>query len=148
MFKELKFSEARAGLTNVLDRVQSDFPIAIAPRKQSEEHTLLINYSFMHDVLNGYKFSITETREEDGSFSYWMETFDEYGYGETEDEAMNMLVNHAILYAEEYRDNTKRYYNAPNRRHHLPYVMRILMCSSFEEVKSLILADATTLSRT
>lgn len=148
MFTELKFSEARAGLTTVFDRVQGEFPVAILPRKQSEEHTLLINYTFMQDILDGYKFNISRTQEEDGSFVLWLDTFDEYGYGETLDEALDSLVDDVILYAEMYRDNPKRYYNAPNRRHHLPYVMRILMCSTPKEVKELLLTDAPTISGT
>jgi len=97
MFTELKFSEARAGLTLVFDQVQDDVPVVVKPRKQSEITTYLLNDRIMHDILAASRFSIREIREETGEFTYWMDTFDEYGSGETEEEAMNSLVSDAIF---------------------------------------------------
>jgi len=142
MFTELKFSEARAGLTLVFDQVQDDVPVVVKPRKQSEITTYLLNDRIMHDILAASRFSIREIREETGEFTYWMDTFDEYGSGETEEEAMNSLVSDAIFYAEDYIKNIKRYYNSPNRRHHMPFVLRILMCNTPGEVKEMFLKDA------
>lgn len=142
LLAELKFSEARSTFTNVIDRVQGLFPLLIQPRKQSEEYTFLMKEALVQQLLDGYKFEIRVVQEDEGSLYYWVDTLDLYGCGETPEEAINSLVEDVLIYAKQYLDNPARYFNAPNRRHHLPYMLKITLCNNAEEVKQMLLQDA------
>jgi hypothetical protein len=58
-------------------------------------------------------------------------------WGENLEEAKDDLVEQVIAYAQEYLDRFNLFFNAPNRRPHLPYVFRVLLCDSKEQVKEL-----------
>lgn len=143
MIAGMKFTEARNKLTNVIDRVQSFTPVVIQPRKESEEYTFLLKQALVIQLLTAYKFDLKLADEEEGSYAFWLEPFDLYGYGETREEALNSLVEDVLTYVEDYLANPVRYFNAPNRRHHLPFVLKVTMCNNAEEVKHMLLSDAS-----
>lgn len=147
MLAELKFTDARRELTSVIDRVQSLIPVVIQPRKKSEEHTFMFKETLVREMLHEYKFNLELTDEEEGSYSYWLDNLDIYGYGETKEEALNSLVEDLVMYAKQYTDNPVRYFNAPNRRAHLPFVLKVMVCNNAEEVKQMLLEDAAALQR-
>jgi hypothetical protein len=143
MFMELGFTEARKSLTGVIDRVQNLIPIVIQPRKQSEEPTFLFKQALVHQLLSEYKFNFSLVDDEEGSYAYWLNSLDMYGYGETREEAFNSLVEELIIYSKQYTQNPERYFGAPNRKHHLPYVFKVMCCNNPEEVKQMLLQDAS-----
>jgi antitoxin YefM len=145
MLAELTFTDARRELTSVIDRVQRMVPVVIRPRKQSEENTFILNETMVRIFLSQYTFNLSLIDEEEGSYGYWLDNLDIYGYGETKEEALDSLVEELIIYAKQYTDNPSRYIDAPNRRVHLPYVMRVMVCNDAEEVKRLLLQDGSAI---
>lgn len=143
MLTELKFTDARRELTSVFDRVQSLIPVVIQPRKKSEEHTFIFKEALVHEILSEYKFAITLIDEAENSYSYWLDTLDMYGIGETKEDAYNSLVDELMMYSKQYMDNPNRYFNSSNRRHHLPYVLKVMVCNDFDEVKRMLQRDAS-----
>jgi len=142
MFFELEFSEAISDFSGVLDRVQNLVPVVIKPRKQSEKHTFLLNESLIQQLLQGVKFEVKGLREEDGSITLGMDELELYANGETEEKALEELVKDTMIYAQEYMEDPNRYFNAPNRRHHFPYLFKVLLCNKKEEVKQMLLENA------
>lgn len=138
MLKEMRFTEARQQLTTVLDEVQSLLPSIIKARKKTETDTLLITKNMFQDLLSMYKFKTEFLDEEEGAFSCWIEPLDLYGYGETKEEALNDLINEVLEYSKEFLENRSLFLNTPNRKGHLPYVLRILLSDSRNEVIDLI----------
>jgi antitoxin YefM len=142
MLSEVKFTAARNGFTGVIDKVQNLTPVVISPRKQSEKPTFLFHETHVHELLAGYKFKLETIPEEDGSITLAMDQLELYSNGETVDEAVDALVEDIVMYANEYLDNPVRYHHAPNRRQHLPYILKIMVCNNTDEVKRLLLEDA------
>ncbi|QSO48769.1 hypothetical protein [Alicyclobacillus mengziensis] len=59
--------------------------------------------------------------------------------GATKDEAMTAIAQMLIEYAEDYlTDSFRLYFNAPNRRKHFPYVLKVAMLDTVDDVKRLI----------
>lgn len=139
----LGFTEARKRFTGVIDRVQRMFPVIIQPRKQSEEPTFLLKQAIVDQLLSNYKFRFSLVDEEENSYAYWLDTLDLYGYGETKEAAFHSLVDDLILYCQQYTQNPERYFSAPNRKHHFPYVLKVMCCNNPEEVKHMLLQDAS-----
>jgi antitoxin YefM len=143
MLTELKFTDARRELTSVFDLVQSLIPVIVQPRKKSEEQTFIFKEAIVHELLNEYKFVTTLIDEEVDSYSYWLDVLDMYGYGETKEEALHSLVEELIMYSKQYLENPNRYFNSSNRRHHLPYVLKVMICNDYDEVKQMLQRDAS-----
>ena len=138
MLAEMKFTEARNQFTSVIDRVQSLSPVVIKPRKQSESPTFLMNEALVHELLQGVRFEVNVFREEDGSITLGVDELELYVNGESEEDAFEQLAEDAIYYAQEYMKEPNRYFNAPNRRHHFPYLFKVLLCDNKAEVKRLL----------
>ncbi len=143
MLMELGFTEARKSFTGVIDRVQRLFPVVIQPRKQSEEPTFLFKQAIVEQLLSEYKFNISLVDEEENHYAFWLDTLDIYGYGETKEAAFDSLVDDLLLYCQQYTQHPERYFSAPNRKHHLPYVLKVMCCNNPEEVKRMLHQDAS-----
>jgi hypothetical protein len=48
------------------------------------------------------------------------------------------MVQELIEYAHEYMNEFEKYYNAPNRKHHFPFVMRVIIQKNGEAIRRLI----------
>ena len=81
--------------------------------------------------------------EEDGSFlAVCDEIEDLIGVGGTEAEAVNDFVNALQNYAAEYYQAYELYSRAPNRKSHLPYVLRVLAADSADEIRRTMICQA------
>ena len=63
---------------------------------------------------------------------------DVFAAGTTRDEALDALCLDLIEYAKEYRDNYDLYSKAPNRKAHLPYVLKILSATLSGDARSML----------
>jgi len=138
MLAEMKFTEVRNNFTNVIDRVQRLSPVVVKPRKQSETYTFLLNEALVQQLLREITLKVKWFQEEDGSVTLGLDELELYVNGDTEDRALEELAEDVMAYAEDYMEEPDRYFNAPNRRHHFPYLFKVLLCNNKEEVKQLL----------
>lgn len=143
MLPELKFSEARSKLTEVVDRAQRfEIPV-IKPRKKSEDFTILLRGEMLKALLDQQRCSdltVNTFHEDDGSITISVDPFDIAVNGATLEEAANRAAEDVIEYACEYMDpdNFALYYRSQNRHSHLALVVKTLLCDSKEQVKVLL----------
>lgn len=45
-------------------------------------------------------------------------------------------------YAIDFFGHPERYLKAPNRRHHFPYLLKVLMCKNSDQIKQMLMGDA------
>lgn len=138
MLAEMKFTDVRNNFTNVIDRVQRLSPVVVKPRKQSETYTFLLNEALVQQLLQEITLKVKWFQEEDGSITLGLDELELYVNGDTEDKALEELAEDAMAYAQDYMREPERYFNAPNRRHHFPYLFKVLLCNNKEEVKQLL----------
>jgi len=79
--------------------------------------------------------------EEDGSVSAVIDELDLTLNARDVEQVIQQLVEDAIEYANEYYDQFSYWHSAPNRRHHLAYVLAILTCESDKVSKELFICQ-------
>lgn len=137
MLSELKFTDARNNLTSLYNKVYNDGQPVIVKRRQTEE-VLLLRTDLQKLLLDKYVFKPEVLHEDDGSVTLALDNLELYANGKTIEEAAQALVQDLKLYACDYIQRSQLFLNAPNRRSHFPYVLRVLLCNSDEEIRRLL----------
>ena len=84
------------------------------------------------------KFTAEKFIEDDGSVTLSLDQIDLVENGKDEKTAIKQLAQYIYEYAEEYYADFELFYNAPNRRGHLPYVLDVLSVKDISEIESSI----------
>lgn len=137
MLTEIKFTNARKTLTDIYDNVWHRYLPVIINRHQNEK-VLLLRRELQQDILRAYRLKPEILPEEDGSVTV---ALNEIGIAVNEpnlDKAIGELIKEMKIYAQDYIDRSQLFLNAPNRKGHFPYILRILLCDSDQEIKSLL----------
>ena len=115
------------------DTVTHEKPLFI---KRTRDKLWFSNLETMTDILDAYQFTAQLFPEPDGTVTLSLNELDLVENGKTEAEARNKLGNSILEYALEYYDNYTLYSHTPNRKKHIPYV-----------IKALIIDDAVSIGR-
>lgn len=137
MLQEHQFSEARRQFSALYDSIYNALKPAII-RRGREQEVLLLRKDMLKSVLEKFTLKAEALEEDDGSTTLALDELDIAVNAPTLEEALKELVKELKVYAQDYLDRAQLFLNAPNRRHHLPYVLRIALCSSDEEIKGLV----------
>jgi antitoxin YefM len=137
MLSELKFTDARKELTDLYNEVFNNYRPVIIRRRQAEE-VLVLRLDLQKALLSSYALKPEVIREEDGSVTLALDQLELYVNGDSTDQAAQDLVNDLKFYAQDYMERSQLFLNAPNRRPHFPYILRVLMCESDEEIRGLL----------
>lgn len=139
MLKEYGFTNARQNFSSVFDDMQNFIPSLIKARKQSESDGILLhNGMFKELLLSNYQFEIEVTREDTGEVSLWDNVTNFGAFGDSEDEAIRELALVLKGYAEGYYEQANIFLNDSNTRKQFPYILRVLMCDSTDEIESIL----------
>jgi antitoxin YefM len=138
MLSQHLFTEARSKFTTIVDHVQNLSPQVIRRRKKTETDVLLITTELQKQLLAHLSFIPEVLTEDDGSVTLALDTLELYVNQPTVEAAYQDLADDLIGYAQDYMKNRVLYLNSSNRNQHFPYVLRILLCDSKEEVVQLM----------
>ncbi len=130
---------ARREWSTVIDSVVHEKPVFI---KRTRDLIYLLNNSTMEDILSKYNFTAEIYPETDGSVTLSLNEIDLAANGKDFDVALDKLVSDVKEYAEDYYKEFSVWYAAPNRKPHLPYIMRVLMLESNAKIRSAITCQA------
>lgn len=137
MLSELNLTDARKEFSSLYDRVFNSFKPTIIKRKKSEEvlilrvdqqKMLLVNYSLKPDIIT----------EDDGSITLALDNLELYSNSSSLEDAINELIEDLKVYASDYLQRSQLFLNAPNRKSHFPYILRVLLCDSDKEIRDLL----------
>lgn len=137
MLAELNITDARKEFSSLYDQVYNAFKPTIIKRKQSEE-VLVLRVDLQKMLLSNYSLKPEIISEDDGSVTLALDELELYTNSPTLEDAINELVNDLKYYASDYLQRSQLFLNAPNRRSHFPYILRILLCDSDEELRELL----------
>ena len=126
-------SEVRSRFSEEIDTVLHKKPRIVA---RNRDQFVMMNFDHVSALTDGLRLSVQINADSDGSFvASCSEIDDLVASGESSEEAIKALVAELIEYSYEYlRDNFELYFRAPNRRKHFPYVFKIMMQESEENV--------------
>lgn len=137
MLAELSFTEARKEFTSLYNEAFNNSRTVIIKRKKTERVALL-RADLLKYILSEFALKPEVLNESDGSVTIALDQLELYANGETLEQAMDALVQDMKFYALDYMQRSQLFLNAPNRLSHFPYLLRILLCDSDEEVRRLL----------
>lgn len=135
---ELQFSEARRDLSALYDVVSHSLKPALIRRRRTEEEVLLLRRDLARQLLRSFSLKLDVVYEKDGSVTLALDQLDLVVNGSTLEEAVNDLVRELKLYCQDYLERMPLFINAPNRRDHFPYILRIALCENDAEIRDLL----------
>ncbi|MDR3542946.1 MAG: exoribonuclease R [Desulfosporosinus sp.] len=137
MLSELQFTEARNQFSTLYDSVFNSFNPTIVKRKQTEQVALL-RVDLLKMILADYKLNPEIIQEDDGSITLALDSLEMYANNSTLDLAACDLVEELKIYSQDYIDRSQLFLQAPNRKSHFPYVLKVLLCDSGTEIRALL----------
>ena len=137
MLAEIKFTDARNDFSNLYNEVYNGLKPIIIRRKQAEQ-VLLIRTDLQKELLEEYRLKPKKLSENDGSITLALDEIELYVNADTIEDAVRELIQDLKIYAQDYIRRPQLFLNAPNRRSHFPYILRVLLCDNDDEVKALL----------
>lgn len=129
-------SDVRKDWSGVMDSVIRKRPAFI---RRTRDCMMLSSVETIYELVSQIRYVVDEYRENDGTVTLSMRDMDITANGPDVASAKKLLVQNIIEYAEEYYSEYELYYGSPNRRHHLPYIMKALTANDPEELEEAVL---------
>lgn len=135
----LNATEVRKDWSAVLDNTVRQKPQFI---KRTRDYLVLSDIKFMGMLLDGYNFTANKMEEDDGSITLSLNELDLVENAPTEQDAVLALANDIYEYAQEYYQEFNLWSVAPNRKDHIPYVMKALILDDVQKIGESIQCQA------
>ena len=128
-------TEARKSFSETIDNAVYHRPQFI---KRTRNNVVVMGQELVNRMLNDLKLILT-VEEDNGLYIVYSETLEGVlASASDREEAIEAYCRELDEYAHEYYDNFELYSNSPNRKHHLPYILRIACSSSLEDLKGML----------
>jgi hypothetical protein len=128
-------TDARKEWSSVIDTVVREKPAFIT---RTRDVIMLSNIETTEILLEPYTFTADKYVEENGSITLSLNEIDLIANDTTEQAAKLQLADELKSYAEEYYGEFKLWSNAPNRKAHLPYVLKVLLLDDVNKIGAII----------
>ena len=128
-------TNVRKEWSTVCDSVIHEKPKFI---KRTRDKMMLSNLETIAEILQAYQFTALKYTEDDGSVTLSVNEIDIIENGRDEQEA-RLNAGKAILeYALDYYNEYEVFSRSPNRRKHVPYILKALIEDSPEKIGDML----------
>lgn len=124
-------TEVRKEWSSVIDSVVHDKPKFV---KRTRDCILLSNIEVIENILEAYHFTAEKFIETDNSITLSLNEIDLIENAETEKETRLKLGKAILEYSNDYYNEFSFWSSAPNRKNHMPYVMKALIIDNAEKI--------------
>jgi len=132
----LKATDVRKEWSSVLENtIRNNKPQFI---KRTRDYLVLSDIDTFNNLLEPYKFSANRYIEDDGSITLSLNEIDIIENGKTEKAAEKKLAAAILEYATDFYNDFEFWKNAPNRKSHIPYVLKALIVDDVNKIMELI----------
>lgn len=128
-------TDARKDWSQLIDDVVHEKPQFIRRRR---DNFLMSDLNLIKDLLDVYNFTATRYVENDFSVTLSLNEIDLVENGITEEDAKQNLAQGILEYAEDYYNNFHYWSATPNRKKHVPYVLKALILQDTNKIGDLI----------
>lgn len=135
MQEVINATDVRRDWSSFIDSVVRFKPSLV---KRNRDYLAAISLEHLEVFLTPYRFTLEYEEEANGSFSGSLKEMDILVNAASLDELKTEITKELIEYAGEYMDEFDKYYMAPNRKSHFPYIMRVLIQKNEDEVRGLL----------
>jgi hypothetical protein len=137
MLTTTPFSKARSHLSRIFDEVVEELrPVLI--RRKGREEALLLRREHLEALLEPFVVRAQVLLEDDGTTTIAVDELEWAVNAPTREEAARELVADLRRYATDYLSRAPIFLRAPNRRAHFPYVLRILLAATDDQVRQML----------
>ncbi len=134
----LSATEVRKNWSLTLDSVIRNRPAYI---KRTRDNVALNDVNTLNIILSGYKYQANKLTEPDGSITLSMVDLDIVANDYDEEAAKKRLAAYIKEYAEEFYGEFHLWSSAPNRKPHIPYVVKALSLEVDEIMEDIVCLD-------
>lgn len=124
-------TDVRNDFSNIIDQAVHQRPLFI---KRTRDYLFLSNMATMEGLLSIYHFTAESELEEDGSYTIALNEMDLVENGNTEEEACKELAESILEYAQEFYEEYNLWSKAPNRKKHIPYVLKAIILGDANQI--------------
>ena len=103
-----------------------------------DDSMVLISATDLSALLSGIRYEATVKQEDDGSITLSLDALDLVVNAPTHEAAKRAMANCISEYAEDYYEDFEMYSAAPNRKGHLPFVIKALVVKKIREIAEAI----------
>ncbi|MTI82304.1 MAG: hypothetical protein FH756_00070 [Firmicutes bacterium] len=131
----LNATDVRKEWERFIDNVVHGMPKVV---KRNRDYFVSMSLTHILELLKEYSFKAEYLKEDDGTVTATLDNFDLVVNSNDETSARRALAEELVEYAQEYFNEYQFYYNSPNRQHHFPYIMAVLLQDDLDGVINLI----------
>jgi hypothetical protein len=135
----LKATDVRKNWSSVTETVVREKPQFI---KRTRDSMVLADLGLFEDLLSAYGFSANKYVENDGSVTLSLNEIDLVENGKTDKEARLALGQAILEYAVDFYKEFSVWAAAPNRKSHVPYVLRALILDDPTKIGDFVVCQA------
>jgi hypothetical protein len=110
--------------------------------KRTRDYMVLADVGLLESLLTAYEFNADLYREDDGSITISLRELDIIENAPNEQEARQRLGKAILEYAEDYYKDFQLWSTAPNRKGHIPYVLKALITDDASKLGAMIKCQA------
>jgi len=125
----LSATDVRKNWSVTIDSVIRNRPAYV---KRTHDNLAIINVTTLNSLLAGYKYNAKKYTEEDGSVTLSLVDIDIVVNDHDEVSAKKRLAENIKEYAEEFYEEFSVWSSAPNRKSHIPYIVKALTLNTDE----------------
>lgn len=128
-------SDVRKEWSGVMDKVVRHGPVML---RRNRDYMMLCSDETISQIVEDVTLEVQQFTESDGSVTLSAQRLDLVVNGEDFQTALAFLVRDWVEYAEEYFQDFSMYSHAPNRKGHLPYVMKAITAQCDDELEGAV----------
>jgi antitoxin YefM len=127
----LNATDVRQNWSAVMESVVREKPRFI---RRTRDYMVLADVKLIENLLSAYHFTADRFTENDGSVTLSLRELDLAENARTEAEARKLLGKSVLEYAEDFYNEFTLWSAAPNRKSHIPYVLKALIMNNADEI--------------
>lgn len=135
MIEAMNATSVRKNWSAVTDEVIRNKPQFV---KRTRDTIMLVNLEVMAALLEQYQFSADKYIEDDQTVTLSLKQMDLVENGATEEEARRLLGKAILDYAKDFYDEFSVWSKAPNRKAHIPYVIKALILDNDKKIGDMV----------
>jgi len=124
-------TDARKEWSSVIDNAIRKKPQFI---KRTRDKLILSNTDIFKNLLSPYKFTTKKYIEDDGSVTLSLDTIDLIENAPTENEVRLKMAEAIKEYAEDFYKEFEYWTSAPNRKEHIPFVLKAILSDDINDI--------------
>ena len=124
-------TDVRRDWSLVIDDVVRQKPKFI---KRTRDYMILSDLNLFENILAIYEFTAQEFIEDDGSITLSLNEIDLIENASTEQDAKLSLAQAILQYAQDYYNEFQLWSAAPNRKSHIPYVLKAIIIDDIQKI--------------